>query len=94
MDGGGSWKVGIYGPYISQNTYPISRLSYLNADRSVIRLFLTPEKKVSPKRQKPSEAIKMIKYKVLHCTDNPNSIKGSKIKNKKGRRRNKISAIK
>ncbi|RHC79263.1 hypothetical protein DW828_18880 [Parabacteroides merdae] len=66
----------------------------LNADRSVIRLFLTPEKKVSPKRQKPSEAIKMIKYKVLHCTDNPNSIKGSKIKNKKGRRRNKISAIK
>ena len=65
----------------------------LNADRSVIRLFLTPEKKVSPKRQKPSEAIKMIKYKVLHCTDNPNSIKGSKIKNKKGRR-NKISAIK
>ena len=66
----------------------------LNADRSVIRLFLTPEKKVSPKRQKPSEAIKMIKYKVLHCTDNPNSIKGSKIKNKKGRRRNKISASK
>ena len=66
----------------------------LNADRSGIRLFLTPEKKVSPKRQKPSEAIKMIKYKVLHCTDNPNSIKGSKIKNKKGRRRNKISAIK
>ena len=43
MNGGGSWKVGIYGPYISQNTYPISRLSYLNADRSVIRLFLTPE---------------------------------------------------
>ena len=57
MNGGGSWKVGIYGPYISQNTYPISRLSCLNAD-------------------------------------NPNSIKGSKIKNKKGRRRNKISAIK
>ena len=45
MNRGGSWKVGIYGPYISQNTYPISRLSYLNADRSVIRLFLTPEKK-------------------------------------------------
>lgn len=43
MNGGGSWKVGIYGPYIFQNTYPISRLSCLNADRSVIRLFLTPE---------------------------------------------------
>lgn len=45
MNGGGSWKVGIHGPYIPQNTYPISRLSCLNADRSIIRLFLTPEKK-------------------------------------------------
>ena len=52
MTGGGSWKVGIYGPYISQNTYPISRLSYLNADRSVIRLFLTPEKKGITKETK------------------------------------------
>lgn len=52
MNGGGSWKVGIYGPYISQNTYPISRLSYLNADRSVIRLFLTPEKKGITKETK------------------------------------------
>ena len=52
MNGGGSWKVGIYGPYISQNTYPISRLSYLNADRSVIRLFLTPEKKGLTKETK------------------------------------------
>ena len=24
MNGGGSWKVGIYGPYIFQNTYPVS----------------------------------------------------------------------
>ena len=52
MNGGGSWKVGIYGSYISQNTYPISRLSYLNADRSVIRLFLTPEKKGITKETK------------------------------------------
>ena len=52
MNGGGSWKVGIYGPYISQNTYPISRLSYLNADRSVIRLFLTPEKEGITKETK------------------------------------------
>ena len=49
MNGGGSWKVGIYGPYISQNTYPISRLSYLDADRSIIKLFLTPEKKGTTK---------------------------------------------
>ena len=53
----------------------------LNADRSVIRLFLTPEKKVSPKRQKPSEAIKMIKYKVLHCTDNINVLPLQRIGN-------------
>lgn len=47
MNGGGSWKVGIYGPYIK--TYPISRLSCLNADRSIIRLFLMPEKKGTTK---------------------------------------------
>ena len=34
-----------------------------------------------PKRQISSEAIKMIKYKVLHCTDNINALPLQRIRN-------------
>ena len=34
-----------------------------------------------PKRQISSEAIKMIKYKVLHCTDNINTLPLQRIRN-------------